>query len=148
MSSSTKYICIEDLQNTNFHVGDAMTAQEWKEWAMSMNDFDEFDEEYQEKFANYSPEEAVDAIASIWDLVIVPFDETDPEHQTLYKEYNTPIVIKRDDYKNPCEMIITKSATQDNTYTLVYPSENYEYTCSKEELLTEISEHLDNIKVK
>ena len=82
-----KYICIRDNQGGSFHVGDTMTAEEWKEWAESMNDFDEFDIEYQEKFRKLKPETAVEHIASIWDIDIVPFDKNNKEHLDLRRHY-------------------------------------------------------------
>ena len=82
-----KYICVEDNQNTGFHVGDTMTAEEWKEWAMGMNDFDEFDEDYQNKFKELPPEEAVKDVANIWDIQIVEYDPSDPTHKELKEQY-------------------------------------------------------------
>jgi hypothetical protein len=82
-----KFICVADYQQTGFHIGDTMTAQEWKEWAMRMNDFDDFDPEYQEKFSNLNPEEAVEHIASIWEIEIVEYDPKNKEHRELKESY-------------------------------------------------------------
>ena len=51
-----------------------------------MNDFDEFDIEYQKKFRKLKPETAVEHIASIWEIDIVPFDKTNRDNN--YKETN------------------------------------------------------------
>lgn len=81
------YICVADYEGGSFHIGDTMTAQEWKEWAMGMNDFDEWSEEDQETFKKLSPEEAVDYVADMWQIEIVPFDAENKEHIELRKEW-------------------------------------------------------------
>ena len=50
--------------------------------------------------------------------------------------------IKHDNYDNPCHITISKHE-EDDLYTLRYEDEDYEYLCSKEELLEELSEHLN-----
>lgn len=55
-------------------------------------------------------------------------------------------MIKHTDYDNPCKITITK-AGEDN-YILEYEQESYTYVCSKEELLEELGEHLDNMNDK
>lgn len=78
-----EYICVDDYQNTGFHLGDVMTAEEWREWAMSMNDYDEFDEKLQKEIANLPAEDAVSLIADIWQIEIVPYDKNNKEHTEL-----------------------------------------------------------------
>jgi len=82
-----KYICVDDYQNTGFHLGDTQTAEEWREWAMSMNDYDEFDEKLQKEIANLPAEDVVSLIADIWQIEIVPYDENNKEHIELRAEY-------------------------------------------------------------
>ncbi len=82
------YICVADYQGGSFHIGDTMTAQDWKDWAISMNDFDEWSEEDQETFKKLSPEEAVDYVADMWQIEIVPFDAENKEHIELRKAYD------------------------------------------------------------
>lgn len=52
---------------------------------------------------------------------------------------------QNDDYDNPCRVTIYKGKGED-TWTLRYEDEGYEYYCNQEELLTELSEHMDNMK--
>ena len=80
-----EYICVEDFQNTSFHVGDTMTPEEWQEWALSMNDMDE--SEYRDEFAKLSPTDAVEYISDMWQIEIVPYDENDKRHQELRKQW-------------------------------------------------------------
>lgn len=80
-----KYICVHDYQDTYFHIGDTKTAEEWKEWALSMNDMDEC--ENREEFEKLSAEEAIDYIQDMWQIEIVKYDPSSPEHQKLRKAY-------------------------------------------------------------
>lgn len=49
------------------------------------------------------------------------------------------------DYDNPCRVTIYKGEGED-AWTLRYEDEGYEYYCTQEELLNELSEHMDNMK--
>ena len=81
------YICIEDKDGEGFHVGDVMTAKGWKEWAMSLNDYGEFDDEFKEFFVNSPPEETLDHIMNIWGIEIVEYDNNNKEHKALKENY-------------------------------------------------------------
>lgn len=52
---------------------------------------------------------------------------------------------QHDNYDNPCRVTIYKGKGED-TWTLRYEDEGYEYYCNQEELLTELSEHMVNMK--
>lgn len=52
---------------------------------------------------------------------------------------------QHDNYDNPCRVTIYKVKGEDN-WILRYEDEDYEYYCNQEELLTELSEHMDNMK--
>lgn len=78
-----EYICFDDLEGGGFHEGDTKTAEGWREWAMSMNDYDEFDEELRKQIKGLPAEKVVYLIADIWQLDIVPYDRTNPEHKDL-----------------------------------------------------------------
>lgn len=52
---------------------------------------------------------------------------------------------QHDNYDNPCRVTIYKGKGED-IWTLRYEDEGYEYYCDKKELLTELSEHMDNMK--
>lgn len=52
---------------------------------------------------------------------------------------------QHDNYGNSCRMTIYKGKGGD-TWILRYEDEGYEYYCNQEELLTELSEHMDNMK--
>jgi len=80
-----EYICVHDYQDTCFHIGDTKTAEEWKEWALSMNDMDEC--ENREEFAKLSAKEAIDYIQDMWQIEIVKYIPFLPEHQELRKAY-------------------------------------------------------------
>lgn len=80
-----EYICVADYQNTDFHIGDTKTADEWKEWALSMNDMDEC--ENREEFSRLPAKDAVDYVADMWQIEIVPYDNDNSEHKELRKEY-------------------------------------------------------------
>lgn len=84
---SKEYICYEDLEGGSFHVGDTKTAEGWREWAMSMNDYDEFDEDLQKQIRELPAEKAMWLVADIWQLDIVPFDKHNKEHLELRKSY-------------------------------------------------------------
>lgn len=51
---------------------------------------------------------------------------------------------KNDDYSNPVKIVIEKLG--DDEYKLTYDDESWEYTATKEEILNEISEHLDLVE--
>lgn len=53
-------------------------------------------------------------------------------------------MLKHDDYENPCGMTITKH--KNGFYTLKYISENFEMWGTKDDILNELGEHLDNMK--
>lgn len=55
---------------------------------------------------------------------------------------------KHDNYDNPCVITITKKCHIGGGcyYSLKYEQEDYEFICSKDELLAELGEHLDNMK--
>lgn len=53
-------------------------------------------------------------------------------------------MIKHTDYDNPCHIVITKH--KNGMYTLRYEDENYEFYCSKNELLEELREHVENMR--
>lgn len=59
-------------------------------------------------------------------------------------EENIEELKQHDNYKNPCELTIYKG--KDGNYTLRYENGD-EYYCSKEELLTELDEHMENMVV-
>lgn len=86
---SKEYICFDDLEGGGFHVGDTRTAEGWREWAMSMNDYDEFDEELRKQIKGLSAEKVVYLIADIWQLDIVPYDRTNPEHRELREHWES-----------------------------------------------------------
>ena len=52
---------------------------------------------------------------------------------------------RHDNYNNPCRITIRKCKGENN-WTLLYEDEGYEYYCTQEELLAELSEHMDNMK--
>lgn len=52
---------------------------------------------------------------------------------------------QHDNYDNPCRVTIYKVKGEDN-WILRYEDEGYDYYCNQEELLTELSEHMDNMK--
>lgn len=54
-------------------------------------------------------------------------------------------MIKHTDYDNPCHIVIFKHR-QNGAYTLRYEDENYELYCTKDELLEELGEHLENMR--
>lgn len=83
----TEYICYDDLEGGNFHVGDTKTAEGWREWAMSMNDYDEFDEDLKKAIRTAPAEKVVYIIADVWQLDIVKYDRTKTEHVELRAEY-------------------------------------------------------------
>lgn len=80
-----EYICYDDLENAGFHEGDTRTAEGWREWAMSMNDYDEFDDDLRRAIAEEPADEVVYLIADIWQLDIVEFDNNNKEHKELRK---------------------------------------------------------------
>lgn len=63
-----KYRVVDDYQGTDFHLGDVKTAREWKEWALSMNDFNEMPEEDKAAFDKLSAVEAVEYIGDMWQI--------------------------------------------------------------------------------
>lgn len=81
----TLFICVDDYQDTYFHIGDTMTAEGWKEWALSMNDMDEC--ENREEFAKLPPKEAIQYIADMWQIEIVVFDPLNKEHVNLHNQW-------------------------------------------------------------
>lgn len=85
----TLFICVSDYQDTYYHIGDTMTAEGWKEWALSMNDMDEC--ENREEFAKLSPKEAIEYIADMWQLEIVVFDPLNAEHVELRNRWENNI---------------------------------------------------------
>lgn len=52
---------------------------------------------------------------------------------------------QHDNYDNPCRVTIRKCKGED-AWILRYEDEGYEYYCNQEELLTELSEHMDNMR--
>lgn len=84
-----EYICVEDLEGGSFHVGDTQTAEGWREWAMSMNDYDEFDEGLRKQIRELPAKQAMLLVADIWQLDIVPYDQTNPEHKELRKHWES-----------------------------------------------------------
>ena len=84
-----EYICFDDLEGDGFHEGDTRTAEGWREWAMSMNDYDEFDEELRKQIKELPAEKVVYLIADIWQLDIVLYDRTNPEHKELREEWES-----------------------------------------------------------
>lgn len=57
-------------------------------------------------------------------------------------------VIDMTGYKHPDEQRYNLEITKHNNgfYTLMYPDEAWEFYGTKEEILTEISEHMENMK--
>lgn len=56
---------------------------------------------------------------------------------------------KHTNYTNPCRITITKKHQKNydyDYYVLKYIDDGYEYYCSQEELLAELSEHMDNMR--
>ena len=84
-----EFICYDDLEGSGFHEGDTRTAEGWREWAMSMNDYDEFDEELRKQIAELPAEKAMWLVADIWQLDIVPYDRTNTEHRELRAEWES-----------------------------------------------------------
>lgn len=84
-----EYICVDDYQNTGFHIGDTQTAEDWKEWALSMNDMDEC--ENREEFAKLPPKEAIQYIADMWQIEIVVFDPLNKAHVELRNRWENNI---------------------------------------------------------
>lgn len=82
-----QYICIDDYQNGDFHIGDTKTAEEWREWAMQMNDYDEFDDEMKQAIKSRQGDDLVQLIADIWQIEIVEFDKNNAEHIAEQKRW-------------------------------------------------------------
>lgn len=80
-----EYICVDDYEGGSFHVGDTKTAEEWKEWALSMNEIEE--SENYETFKKLPPKEAMNYVADMWQIEIVPYDENNEEHKEMRKEW-------------------------------------------------------------
>ena len=78
---SKEWICIDDYEGTGFHLGDTRTPEGWKEWALSMNEISESDD--YDRFAKLPPLEAMEYVADMWQIGIVPYDEDDEEHRQL-----------------------------------------------------------------
>ena len=84
-----EFICYDDLEGGSFHVGDTQTAEGWREWAMSMNEYDEFDEDLRKQIRELPAEQAMLLVADIWQIEIVPYDRTNPEHKELRERWES-----------------------------------------------------------
>lgn len=66
---NNKYVGVDDLQGTDFKIGDSMTLKEWKEWAIS--DRDMCDDDYGYSLMKKTPlKSIIDLIQDYWEITI------------------------------------------------------------------------------
>lgn len=80
-----EWICVDDYEGTGFHLGDTRTPEGWQEWALQMNEISE-SEDY-ERFKALPPKVAMEYVADMWQIGLEPYNESNPEHIKLRKEW-------------------------------------------------------------
>ena len=80
------FINVDDNPGTHWALGKTDSIQGWRETAQFWADNDGMEETVQ-NLAEMPDEDVIDYISDVWDIHIVPYDKTDPEHTALRNEY-------------------------------------------------------------